>query len=129
MRMICEPETAFSSAELALELNLSRNHLTKIPQHMARIGLIEIRRGGGGARLAKAASEIRLGDVIPALLQVQALVDCFRPEGGHCVPDRACGLKSRLHQAEMAFLDHLNRSTLADIATAPDTILEQISRA
>lgn len=50
MRMASAPERAFSTAELAEEFNLSRNHLAKIMQHLARAGLVETRRGGGGVR-------------------------------------------------------------------------------
>ena len=50
MRMAGDPSRAFSSAELAADLGLSRNHLAKIIQHLARADLIETRRGGGGGR-------------------------------------------------------------------------------
>ena len=65
MRMASDPGRAYSSAELADEFCLSRNHLAKIMQRLAREGLIETRRGGGGgAVLARPASEIRLGAVV-----------------------------------------------------------------
>ena len=47
MRMASAPKRAFSTAELAAEFQLSRNHLAKIMQRLARAGLIETRRGGG----------------------------------------------------------------------------------
>ena len=65
MRMAGDPSRAFSSADLAGDLGLSRNHLAKIIQHLARSGLIETRRGGGGgAVLARPATDIRLGQII-----------------------------------------------------------------
>lgn len=49
-------------------------------QHLARAGLIETRRGrGGGAALARPASEIRLGAVIRLLEEGQPLVECLNP--------------------------------------------------
>ena len=117
MRMAGDPSRAFSSAELAYELGLSRNHLAKIIQHLARAGLIETRRGGGGgAVLASPAAEIRLGQIIRRLEEGQPLVECFGAEGGTCSIDARCGLKARLRSAEAAFLADLDRSTLADIA-------------
>ena len=119
MRMGSAPERAFSTAELAEEFNLSRNHLTKIMQRLAKAGLVQTRRGGGGgAILAVAPEEIRLGDVVRMLEDGQALVECFGSGGGDCTIDGSCRLKSRLRIAEMAFIDNLNRSTIADVALA-----------
>jgi Rrf2 family nitric oxide-sensitive transcriptional repressor len=120
MRMASDPGRAFSTAELAEEFGLSRNHLAKIMQHLARAGLIETRRGGGGgAALARPAGEIRLGAVVRLLEHGQPLVECFSPDGNACTLDGRCRLKARLRSAEARFLADLDRSTLADIALAP----------
>jgi Rrf2 family nitric oxide-sensitive transcriptional repressor len=117
MRMAGEPARAFSTGELAQELNLSRHHLAKIMQRLAGAGLIATRRGGGGgAVLARAATEIRLGDVVRLLEEGQPLVECLAPGGGDCSLDGRCRLKARLRSAEAAFLAALDRSTLADVA-------------
>ncbi|WP_299793938.1 Rrf2 family transcriptional regulator [uncultured Marivita sp.] len=117
MRMASAPDRAFSTAELADEFELSRNHLSKIVQQLARAGIVETRRGGGGgARLARPASELLLGQVIAVLEADQALVECFGPGPNRCTIDAQCRLKARLRSAERAFIDDLNRSTLADIA-------------
>ena len=117
MRMASAPEHAFSSAELATEFDLSRHHLAKIMQRLSQAGLIETRRGGGGgAILARDPADIRLGDVVRHLESGQALVACFGPGAGACSLVGRCRLKARLQAAERAFLDDLDRSTLADIA-------------
>lgn len=117
MRLASEPGRAFSTAELAEEFGLSRNHLAKIMQHLARAGFVETRRGGGGgAVLARPADRIRLGNVIDLLEEGQPLVECFGTNGGDCSIDGQCRLKARLRSAERAFLADLDRSTLADIA-------------
>ncbi len=117
MRMASAPDRAFSTAELAEEFGLSRNHLTKIMQQLVRGGIVATRRGGGGgAVLANSAGDIRLGDVVRLLEEGQALVECFAADGGNCSIDGCCSLKARLRAAEAAFLTDLNRSTLADIA-------------
>jgi DNA-binding IscR family transcriptional regulator len=41
----------FSTAELAEELGLPRNHLAKIIQKLAQMGIVETRRGGGGGAI------------------------------------------------------------------------------
>lgn len=107
----------FSTADLAEEFQLSRNHLIKIIQKLSRAGLVQTRRaGGGGATLARHPKEIRLGDVVLVLEEGQALVECFQPNAGDCTIDGCCRLKTRLRVAEMAFIENLNRSTLADVA-------------
>lgn len=120
MRMAGAPERAFSSAELAAEYRLSRNHLAKIMQHLSRAGLIETRRGGGGgAVLARPANQIRLGAIIRSLEDGHPLVECLGSDGGSCVIDGRCRLKGRLRSAEAAFFADLDRATLADIALDP----------
>ncbi len=117
MRMASAPETAFSTADLAEEFGLSRNHLTKIMQQLARGGVVETRRGGGGgAVLNRDPAEIRLGDVVRLLEDGQALVECFGPTGGDCTIEGCCRLRARLRHAEARFLEDLNQSTLRDIA-------------
>jgi len=120
MRMAGEPHRAFSTADLAADLGLSRNHLAKIMQRLAGAGLIETRRGsGGGALLAHPPQEILLGEIVRLLEHGQPLVECFDPGGGDCSLDGRCRLKARLRSAEAAFLADLDRATLADIALAP----------
>ena len=117
MRMASAPQQAFSTAELAEEFQLSRNHLTKIMQSLARGGIVETRRGGGGGAVLRLKPEsIRIGDVVQLLEQGQALVECFEAGGGACAIDGCCRLKARLRRAEARFLEELNGSTLADIA-------------
>jgi len=120
MRMAGEPERPFTAAELADEFRVSRNHLAKVISALASSGYLETRRGGGGgAVLARPASDIRLGDVVARLEADQALVECFAASGNACTLTPHCRLKARLAHAEAAFIDDLNRSTLADCVYRP----------
>jgi len=120
MRMASEPGRVFSTAELSGEFGLPRNHLIKIIQRLSRGGLVETRRGsGGGAVMARDPDTIRIGDVVRLLEEGQAMVQCFSAGNGLCTIESCCRLKVRLRSAETAFLNELNRSTLADIAFAP----------
>ncbi|MEY8841832.1 Rrf2 family transcriptional regulator [Cribrihabitans sp. XS_ASV171] len=117
MRMAGSPDATLSTSELADELGLSRNHLTKIMQHLARAGLVRTRRGGGGgAALARSPDQIRLGEVVALLEERHALVECLAPDGGCCSIDGRCRLKARLRMAEAAFYAALDAATLADVA-------------
>lgn len=120
MRMAGQPERPFSTAELAAEFAVSRNHLAKVMSTLAAAGILTTRRGGGGgAMLARPADQIRLGDVVALLEADQALVECFAAGGRACTLTPRCRLKSRLAQAESAFIADLNTSTLADCAYHP----------
>ena len=120
MRMASEPDRAFSTADLAAEFDLSRNHLTKIMAALAQAGIVTTRRGGGGgAVLARAPGDIRLGEVVRLLEAGQPLVEFFQASGGDCSITGCCRLKARLRNAEAAFLADLDRSTLADLALPP----------
>lgn len=96
---------------------LSRNHLHKIVQDLAGLGLLRTVRGaGGGVRLAKPLSEVRLGGLVRALEADQPLVECFRADGGSCVIDCGCRLRAMLRDAREAFHESLDRYSLADCA-------------
>lgn len=124
MRLASSPENKVSTAELADELGLSRNHLAKILQKLASAGIVKTQRGGGGgACLARPPDLIRIGEVVRLLEDGHALVECLGADRGACSLDGRCGLKARLQSAEAAFLKELDRHTLADIA------LDRTSRA
>ncbi len=117
MRLAAEPGRVFTTEDIAGELNISRNHLTKVIQALAGAGILSTHRGaGGGFRLAQPPANIRLGEVVRLLESRQALVECFRADGGTCVLTPDCRLKARLAAAREAFLDELDRTTLAECA-------------
>jgi Rrf2 family nitric oxide-sensitive transcriptional repressor len=115
MRLAGEPERLFTTEEIAEEFHISRNHLVKVIQDLAAAGYVKTQRGaGGGFRLAKSAEEIRLGEVVRMLETGQALVECFRADGGACVLTPRCGLASKLAKAQEAFYRVLDATSLAE---------------
>jgi len=94
---------------------LSRNHLHKIVQDLAALGVLRTVRGaGGGVMLAAPLASVRLGSVIRALESDQALVECFRADGGACTLTPGCKLRVILREARECFYQHLDKRTLAD---------------
>ncbi len=118
MRIASDPSRSFSTAEIADEFGISRNHLAKAVAALANAGVLTTRRGHeGGAQLAHPAAEIRLGDVVRVLETGSALVECFAA-GGACRITPQCRLKGFLQEGEQAFLAALDARTLADCALA-----------
>jgi Rrf2 family nitric oxide-sensitive transcriptional repressor len=117
MRLAAEPGRVFTTEEIAGELKISRNHLTKVIQALAGAGILSTHRGAhGGFRLAQPPERIRLGEIVRLLESRQALVECFRADGGACVMTARCRLKARLAAARETFLAELDRTTLAECA-------------
>lgn len=115
MMLADEPDRSISTAEIADKFNISRHHLTKAMAALSTAGFVKTQRGsGGGARLAHPAKDIRIGEVVRILEQGQSLVECFDQDGGSCAITAACQLKSMIAGAEQAFLNDLDRYTLAD---------------
>jgi len=119
MRLALAPDTHVSTDALARELVISRNHLHKIVQFLTEAGLVRTIRGArGGVMLARPAGQINLGAVIRGREEDQALVECFRADGGACTLLPQCRLRGILHAANKAFYQHLDRYTLADCLIA-----------
>jgi Rrf2 family nitric oxide-sensitive transcriptional repressor len=99
-------------ADVAERQAISRTHLMKIANGLARAGIIEAVRGrGGGIRLARDPALIGLGEVIAVTEPRCPLVDCTG-----CRLARRCNLPGILERAQDAFDAVLARHTLADIA-------------
>lgn len=104
-----------STEALAHEIGVPRNHLHKIVQDLAEAGVVRTLRGArGGVMLARPPAEISIGAVVRHLEQGQALVECFRPDGGACCLSPGCQLRGVLWRAREAFLAVLDGTTLAD---------------
>ena len=110
-------------SDLAEQHGLSKGHLMKVVNDLARQGLIETTRGrGGGLRLSKHAATIRIGDVVRAPETDFRLVECFDPTTNQCTLTPSCRLKGLFNAALGAYFKELDGMTLADIvvpASAP----------
>ncbi len=120
MRLSATPNEHVSTDVLARELVISRHHLQKIVQYLTEAGLVRTIRGArGGVMLARPASEIKVGEVIRSHEHDQALVECFRADGGACTLLPRCRLRGMLDAAKNAFYRHLDSFTLADCLVGP----------
>ena len=120
--MYCAANTdrLITIAEIAEAHGLSKNHLMKIVSDLARQGLVETTRGrGGGIRLVKPPSEIRIGDVVRASETDFRLVECFDPDTNTCSISASCRTKGLFGRALAAYFRELDSATLEDMVAPP----------
>jgi Rrf2 family nitric oxide-sensitive transcriptional repressor len=103
-------------SEIAQAFEVSVNHLTKVVHFLGKRGwILTVRGQGGGIGLARPPAEINVGQVVRDAEGTSALVECFEPDGGHCVISHCCRLAGLLAAAVDAFYAVLDRYTLADL--------------
>lgn len=116
--MFCavNPDRSVTIAEIAESHAVSKNHLMKIVNDLARQGLLQTTRGrGGGLRLLKAASDINLGAVVRQSETDFRLVECFDAQHNACTITANCALKQVFKTALNGFMAELDKVTLADV--------------
>lgn len=112
---------AITIAEIADYYSISRNHLVKIVHHLSNAGFITTTRGNrGGIRLAHAAIDIHIGDVVRKMEPHFNIVECFSNDSPTCNIEPICKLKGALNEASLAFLTVLDKYTLADAVSKND---------
>ena len=105
------PDQLCSVAEISRAYGISQNHLMKVVNGLGRLGYVASARGRtGGIRLARAADQISVGQVVRETEDGFDLVDCQR-----CVISSACGFASVLDEALTAFMNVLDSYSLDDL--------------
>ena len=101
--------------QIADSYEISKNHLMKVVHQLNKKGYIETVRGKkGGMRLQMAPEDINVGILVRETEQDLSVVECFSSRNA-CRITPVCGLKSMFGEALAAFLEVLDRYTLADI--------------
>jgi len=125
MSLAVVEERLVTIEELARRHGLSRNHLMKVAQTLVGLGYVTGVRGrAGGLKLARPASSIRMGEVVRALEDDTALVECLGDGPTTCILSGACVLTHTMGRAVEAFFASLDEVTLADLV-APRLALRQ----
>ncbi|ART80082.1 Rrf2 family transcriptional regulator [Oceanisphaera avium] len=116
------PEGELSSvAHVSKLYDVSRNHLVKVVNQLAREGYVRAIRGkNGGIRLAQAPQDINVGQVIRALENNLEGIDCGSPA---CYLVKICRLKDALKEAMEAFIGVMEGYTLADLVSNREELM------
>lgn len=111
-----QPEGRATIAEIARSYAISENHLVKVVHFLGKEGFLLNARGrGGGLRLARAAEDINVGDVVRRAEGPPVMAACFDPAARPCSIYPACRLRDALADAAAAFHAVLDRYTLKDL--------------
>jgi Rrf2 family protein len=102
--------------EIALEMDIPDQFLSKIAQQLARAGIIEIQQGPkGGLRLLKSPQDISLLEVIEAVIGEIFLNDCIlNPKA--CNRSSVCKVHSVWDKARNQLRDTLQNADIASLA-------------
>ncbi|HYO66736.1 MAG TPA: Rrf2 family transcriptional regulator [Archangium sp.] len=110
------PDRVISTGEVSGAYGISKHHLVRVVQGLGRHGFVEVRPGrSGGVVLARAPSEISVGEVVRRMEPDFHIVECFDPKTNTCPITPACGLIGVLNEATRAFLATLDKYTLEDL--------------
>ena len=127
MFLAVSPQRFGTITQIAEAYGISRNHLMKVVQALGQKGYLETTRGkGGGLALKTAPEQINIGQVVRDMEADLDLVECFGP-ADRCAITPGCRLRQVLIDALDAFLDVLDRRTLADLAEAPEPLVRLLS--
>lgn len=110
------PGKQVSTAAISSAYGISKHHLVRVVHTLHKTGYLNVTAGRtGGVSLAKDPADIRLGQVIRKVEPNLNLVECFDKATNTCPIIDVCDLKPYLRRALEAFLDELDRHTLADL--------------
>ncbi|MEM1376928.1 MAG: Rrf2 family transcriptional regulator [Pseudomonadota bacterium] len=120
-------------ADIASAYQVSQPFIFKLLAKLVAANIVETTRGrSGGVRLAKAPTEITVGEVVRVSEENMSMADCFDADAPSCPLDLACQLKSTFADAQEAFLKVLDGVTIDDLAkpsAAVVNLLAQIENA
>ncbi|MDO5505703.1 MAG: SUF system Fe-S cluster assembly regulator [Pseudoxanthomonas suwonensis] len=109
-------DVRLSAAELAERAGLEAPTVAKVLKPLAHAGILEGQRGaGGGYRLARAARDVLLIDIVEALEGPLAMTECI-DDHGNCDIQHACGLRANWRRINDIVADALRAVTLAQLA-------------
>jgi len=119
IRLALRRRSLATIAEIAKAYDISEHPLMKVVHQLGVAGYVDTVRGrGGGLRLPSMPAEVSVGDVVRRMEPDFGLAACFRG-AETCTIESACYLADAFCAALTAFLQVLDRYTLADLLNKP----------
>jgi Rrf2 family protein len=140
IRQESDDRSLVSAREIAEAQQIPLRFLEQQLGALHKAGLVESFRGaGGGCRLARPASTIRMSDVAEAIEGRWAPMTCLEPDDHTCFADSRCGLQGFWADVATAVERVFDQTTIADLARrhrlvdpgrtliAPDRLLSRLN--
>ena len=126
--LAARPDAVLSSAELAERAGLEMPTVAKLLKPLAQAGLVEGFRGtNGGYRLARAASQISLVEIVEAMEGPLGMTECS-VHAGTCGIEQSCGVRANWRRINDVVADALRSVTLAQMLDTPPSSPPPTSR-
>ena len=117
------PNRQATISEVSDFFDISHNHLVKVVHQLGIKGFVNTARGkGGGFSLQRSPDMISIGEVVRSMETHFNWVECFDPAQQRCRLLPNCGLKHLLARAGDAYLQVLDKATLADVLLGAATV-------
>ena len=117
--LAARPDAVLSAAELAERAGLEMPTVAKLLKPLAQAGLVEGFRGAnGGYRLARAASQISLVEIVEAMEGPLGMTECS-VHAGACGIEHSCGVRANWRRINDVVADALRKVTLAEMLAPP----------
>ncbi len=106
-----------NAKEIAFQLGLSFEFLSKTMQALNKSGLVESQQGvKGGYILSKDADNISLMEIINATEEKIGIVDCLNSNVDICDRNEICVIKDPMHKIQKLIDNIFNLTSLKDLA-------------
>ncbi len=102
--------------DIALDLNISKDHLKKVVNKLAKSNYIISTKGrNGGLKLGLDPKDINLGEVFKLTEENLSLVECMNNNSLCTLIEDGCRLKGILSNSLNLFIGEVSKYTLKDI--------------
>ncbi|KAA0970429.1 Rrf2 family transcriptional regulator [Aureimonas fodinaquatilis] len=133
LHLAAQPEDQLTqSEEIATAHNISKKFLDAILGELRNAGFVHARKGrGGGYRLSRHASEIRIGHILRVLDGPLAPIPCASRTAYRrcedCRDEAVCQVRLVMLEVRNAIAAILDEKSLAELLTMPDLVEQDLA--